>query len=90
MKIIEWITELTEWIARQGFPCLFHLTTGLYCPACGGTRAFRALLRGDLAMSLQYHPLVLYMAAVLLIQGGGFCLAKITKNPDGIRGMKSF
>ena len=41
-------------------------------------------------MSLQYHPLVLYMAAVLLIQGGGFCLAKITKNPRWHLGHEMF
>lgn len=51
-----------------GFPCLFHTLTGLYCPGCGGTRAVRSLLRGDLRMSAQYHPLVLYVIFVVLLE----------------------
>ena len=47
--------------AGKGFPCLFRLATGLYCPGCGGTRALRLLLKGDLIGSLVYHPLVAYM-----------------------------
>lgn len=45
-------------------PCLFHSVTGIYCPGCGGTRACIALLRGNVRLSLHYHPVVLY-AAVL-------------------------
>ncbi|MEE0420403.1 MAG: DUF2752 domain-containing protein [Lachnospiraceae bacterium] len=41
-------------------PCLFHELTGLYCPGCGGTRAFRLLLEGKVWASLYYHPLVLF------------------------------
>lgn len=58
----------TVWnIIRQGggIPCLFHLLTGLYCPGCGGTRAVWYLLHGQILKSVQYHPLVLYMALVL-------------------------
>ena len=75
------IIRFVELMAGQGFPCLFHLMTGLYCPGCGGTRAVRALLRGDLAMSFQYHPLVLYMAAVILTEAVSFGIARATKNP---------
>ncbi|MGN0348990.1 MAG: DUF2752 domain-containing protein [Roseburia sp.] len=39
-------------------PCLFRLWSGYYCPGCGGTRAAAALLRGDLAASFSYHPIV--------------------------------
>ena len=59
------ISRIIGVITRQGFPCLFHLLTGLYCPGCGGTRAFRALLAGNLLLSIRYHPLVAYMAVVL-------------------------
>ena len=41
-------------------PCLFHEMTGLYCPGCGGTRAFHLLIQGKVGASLYYHPLVLY------------------------------
>lgn len=79
--MMDTIIQFVEWMARQGFPCLFHLTTGLYCPACGGTRAVRALLRGNLKMSFQYHPIVLYMAAVILAEAASFVISKVTKNP---------
>ena len=52
----------------QGFPCLFHFLTGFYCPGCVGTRAVRLLLQGKVAKSFQYHPFVLYLAAVLLLE----------------------
>ena len=45
-------------------PCLFHLITGYYCPGCGGTRAVRALFKGQLLKSAYYHPIVPYAAAV--------------------------
>lgn len=58
--ITEIITILIEmW---QGFPCLFHMLTGAYCPGCGGTRALRCLLKGQLPQSFLYHPLILYLA----------------------------
>lgn len=37
-------------------PCLFSTVTGVQCPACGLTRSVVAAARGDLAMSLAYHP----------------------------------
>jgi len=45
-------------------PCLFHKWTGYYCPGCGGTRAVKALLRGDVISSFFYHPVVLYGAVL--------------------------
>lgn len=49
--------------AGQGtIPCLFRILTGLYCPGCGGTRALKALLHGNLCLSFCYHPLVPYLA----------------------------
>lgn len=68
-------------MARQGYPCLFHLATGLYCPGCGGTRAVRALLHGELALSFQYHPLVPYAALVILLEFVSWGISRATKNP---------
>lgn len=65
----------------QGFPCLFHLLTGLYCPGCGGTRAVRALLHGEILLSLQYHPLVLYGAVVIGAELLSLGAARAAKNP---------
>ncbi len=61
---MNWIKKVFD----SGIPCMFHSLTGLYCPGCGGTRAVRALLRGDLRMSFQYHPLVLYTVFVILLE----------------------
>ena len=44
----------------QILPCAIYQATGIYCPACGGTRAFLALCRGDFLASVYYHPIVLY------------------------------
>lgn len=60
-----------DWLRERiglGLPCVFHSLTGLYCPGCGGTRAVRALLKGDLWMSFQYHPLVLYVLFAFLLE----------------------
>lgn len=59
-----WLKKLVE----IGTSCPFHALTGYDCPGCGGTRAVRSLLKGDLRMSVQYHPLVLYTVIVLLME----------------------
>lgn len=40
--------------------CLFNKVTGYQCLACGGTRAFNALIHGHILTSLKYNPVVLY------------------------------
>ena len=37
--------------------CIFRFFTGVACPGCGMTRAWLAVLRGDLAAAIAYHPL---------------------------------
>lgn len=39
-------------------PCLFHETTGLYCPGCGSTRALQRLLHGDVLGAFRHNLLV--------------------------------
>lgn len=53
-------------------PCLLHALSGYYCPGCGGTRAVKFLLQGQLLKSFCYHPIVLY--AVVL--GGWFMISQ--------------
>lgn len=47
-------------------PCIFHELTGFYCPGCGGTRAFLALITGHPIISFLYNPAVIYAAGVLI------------------------
>ncbi|MCI5995568.1 MAG: DUF2752 domain-containing protein [Blautia sp.] len=49
---------------RLTLPCIFHSITGLYCPGCGGTRAVRFLIQGEILKSIYYHPFVLYGAVL--------------------------
>lgn len=62
---MRYLAMMIESIRQGQFPCLFHLATGAYCPGCGGTRAMAALLHGDLAASVRFHPLVPYLAAAV-------------------------
>ena len=54
--------------------CGFLWLTGRPCPFCGLTRALACLLKGDLAVSLTFHPLSpLAFAALLVLLLGGPC-----------------
>ena len=46
--------------------CIFLKNFGFYCPGCGGTRAVKALLHGHILESLHYHPIVVYVAVLLI------------------------
>ena len=45
--------------AFQNAVCLSVRLFRLYCPACGGTRALLALLKGDILASIGYNPAIL-------------------------------
>ena len=49
--------------------CPLHRITGLWCPLCGGTRATRELIHGDVWTALGYNPfaLVVEVLAVALV-----------------------
>jgi hypothetical protein len=49
--------------------CPFKVATGLPCPGCGMTRATVALLHGDAATSLFFHPLAVPMVAAAVLVG---------------------
>ncbi|QPL04500.1 MULTISPECIES: DUF2752 domain-containing protein [Actinomyces] len=51
--------------------CPVHRLTGFWCPLCGGTRATRALLHGDLLTAVGYNPVapvVLALAAAVAVR----------------------
>ena len=54
-------------ILSINYPCLFNKVTHLCCPGCGGTRSFRALLRGDIITSLYDYPPLLYAIIVYIV-----------------------
>lgn len=43
------------WLSYHLPPCLFHRVTGWYCPGCGNSRSVRALLSGQIWLSLRYN-----------------------------------
>ena len=58
------------WLHRCGVSvCLFRRLTGWPCLTCGATRAFAALLSGNLAAALKLQPL----AVVAAVSAGAAC-----------------
>lgn len=47
--------------------CVFNRVTGYPCPGCGGTRAARALLEGNILRSLWDYPPLLYAVVVYVV-----------------------
>jgi len=46
--------------------CILYSTTGLYCPACGGTRAAYDLMHGDVADAFARNPAVPLLAVAVV------------------------
>ena len=63
--------------------CPFYEYLGVYCPACGGTRSFLALLSGDFLLSIYYQPVFVY---TILIVG----IYLILQTIDRIRGKQIY
>lgn len=59
--------------------CLFYGVTGLYCPGCGGTRSFDALIHGHLVRSFLQNPFVPYTFIVYIVFMINTVLVKHTK-----------
>lgn len=62
----------------SGVGCPFRFFTGVCCPGCGMTRAYLALLSGDVPAAFAYHPLFWAVGPVALIamfQGRMSCAA---------------
>lgn len=49
-----------------GIGCIFKYITGIPCLACGITRAYMSLLRGDIVQAFRYHPLF-FLAPIICI-----------------------
>ena len=49
------------------YPCLFYKVTHYPCPGCGGTRAMRALLRGDIRRCLYDYPPMIFGVVVYVV-----------------------
>jgi len=41
----------------HGPACLFRAATGIPCPGCGLTRSLSSIWRGDVLLSVRFHPL---------------------------------
>ena len=55
--------------------CPLHRTTGLWCPLCGGTRATRELMHGDLWGAMGYNPFALVLEVVVMVLVARWLLA---------------
>ena len=65
------------WNRYIHIPCFMDAFFHIYCLGCGGTRAFAALLRGDLLASVWYHPLVPYSTVMYLGYMGSHSLERL-------------
>lgn len=45
--------------------CIFHEVTGFYCTGCGNTRSVKALMRGDILLSIRNNPAIVFLTAAL-------------------------
>jgi hypothetical protein len=56
----------TDPMSPSSIPCVFHETTGFYCPGCGMTRAVHAALHGHLLAAIRFNPLMIFVLPPLL------------------------
>lgn len=47
--------------------CIFYIATGIYCPACGMTRAFNSILKLDFISALSYNILSIPLFIFIII-----------------------
>jgi len=66
--------------------CQMLRVFGIYCPGCGGTRAIRYLMRGEIIKSIYYHPVVIYGVVMYL----SFMFSRMAEyiSKGKIKGMK--
>lgn len=62
-------------LALLHISCPIYSKTGIFCPACGGTRAFFYLVKGQVLNSILSNPFVLYLA----VTGGLFFFSQLLR-----------
>ena len=62
IKILE---LLKKFIATD---CVFKKVFHMYCPGCGGTRAWKALIRLNILQSLYDNPVVIFLFIFFLLR----------------------
>lgn len=62
--------------------CFFSSKLGVYCPACGATRAFIHCLKGEFLTSIYYNPIVLYCIITIFLYIFLYLTTKITRKNE--------
>jgi hypothetical protein len=57
--------------SRNGFypRCLLYVSTGIYCPGCGGLRAVHSLVHGDVLAALHFNALFVLSIPFVCVYG---------------------
>ena len=61
-------------------PCILHDIVHIYCPGCGGTRAFQALLDFNFIHSFLANPLVIFILIIFLYFYFGILITILKNN----------
>ncbi|MDF2821634.1 MAG: hypothetical protein K0R15_2075 [Clostridiales bacterium] len=54
-------------VNQYNFECLILSKLHIYCPGCGGTRAFSQIIEGDIVGSILSNPIPLFMIIIYII-----------------------
>lgn len=57
--------------------CLIYRIFGINCPTCGITRAWLALLSGDVQLAFYYYPVFFLLPVTVIIVGYHFLIKEI-------------
>lgn len=66
-------------VGNEMINCQFLSLTGLYCPGCGGTRAFFFLFQGKFIKSFIFNPFTMYITILYIVFMCSHTLSNITK-----------
>ena len=73
-----WLSRAVEAVSPG---CIFRRLTGLACPGCGGTRAARALLAGDVWAACRFNLFLIPSVLMLLAEYVREAAAFIRRRP---------